>query len=80
MLTNVTVEAHAKNGLCVSFNGGVYRGSLDEDHLGGHRGLGVNRKKKGGGETKDGGDPSMWWKGVFKGKLARVRTEVGLQM
>jgi len=69
MLTEVQVEAHAKNGMCVSFMKGVYRGALDEDHLGGHRGVDEGKKKH---LDKESGDPSMWWKNVFKGKHAKV--------
>jgi hypothetical protein len=58
MLAEVKVEQHAKNGMCVSFIGGLYRGSIDEDHLGGWN----------GGDSKDG----MWWKGVFRGKHGKV--------
>ena len=77
MLTEVHVEAHAKNGLCVSFNKGVYRGSIDEDHLGGHRGVedgGKSKKmvEKGNDDECGSNDPTMWWKGVFKGKHAKV--------
>ena len=57
MLTEVKVEQHAKNGICVNFMGGLYRGSIDEDHLGGHSG------EKGEG---------MWWKGIFRGRHAKV--------
>ena len=69
MLTEVQVEAHAKNGMCVSFMKGVYRGALDEDHLGGHRGVDDGKKKH---LDKDSSDPGMWWKSVFKGKHAKV--------
>lgn len=69
MLTEVQVEAHAKNGMCVSFMKGVYRGALDEDHLGGHRGVDDGKKRH---LDKESGDPSMWWKNVFKGKHAKV--------
>ena len=69
MLTEVQVEAHAKNGMCVSFMKGMYRGALDEDHLGGHRGVDNGKKKH---LDKDTGDPSMWWKNVFRGKHAKV--------
>jgi hypothetical protein len=69
MLTEVQVEAYAKNGICVSFMKGVYRGALDEDHLGGHRGVDDGKKKH---LDKESGDPSMWWKNVFKGKHAKV--------
>lgn len=69
MLTEVQVEAHAKNGMCVSFMKGVYRGALDEDHLGGHRGVDEGKRKH---LDKESGDPTMWWKNVFKGKHAKV--------
>ena len=69
MLTEVQVESHARNGICVSFMRGLYRGALDEDHLGGHRGVDDGKKKH---LDKEAGDPSMWWKNVFKGKHAKV--------
>lgn len=75
MLTEVQVEAHAKNGICVSFMKGVYRGAIDEDHLGGHRGVDEGKKKH---LEKESGDPSMWWKNVFKGKHAKVRFLCGV--
>ena len=71
MLAEVSVEAFAKNGLCVSFHRGVYRGAIDEDHLGGHRGCAVESK---GGKEKD-GDQGMWWKGVFRGRHSKVREQ-----
>ena len=88
LIKDVSVEAFAKNGLCVTFNNGVYRGCLDEDHLGGHRGVTDEVTEEGGGESgsvvgmksksKNGmkkggeGDVSMWWRRVFKGKFAKV--------
>ena len=69
MLTEVSVEAYAKNGLCVSFHRGVYRGALDEDHLGGHRGCDVIGGKGSGKDENQG----MWWKGVFRGRHSKVR-------
>ncbi|KAL7495613.1 hypothetical protein ACHAWT_009608 [Skeletonema menzelii] len=73
MLAEVQVEAHAKNGMCVSFMKGVYRGALDEDHLGGHRGVDEGKKKH---LDKESGDPTMWWKNVFKGKLAKFTARI----
>jgi ribosomal protein S1 len=35
-LVNVKVESLARNGLCVSFLGGVFRGSIDLNHFGAH--------------------------------------------
>ncbi len=72
MLMKVQVEQHAKNGMCVSFMKGVYRGALDEDHLGGWRGC-DEKKKKGLGVADSKDDPNMWWKSVFRGKHAKVR-------
>jgi len=70
LISNIHVESFAKNGLCVQFNDGLYRGCLDDDNLGGHRGIVESGKKKDGkgGEGSDG----MWWKHVFKGKFAKV--------
>ena len=75
LISNIAVEAYAKNGLCVNFNEGVYRGSLDEDHLGGHRSSGSGSGSGGNkGSYRGGDDGSMWWKNVFKGKHAKVRS------
>ena len=73
----VNVEQHAKNGICVSFMRGVYRGAVDEDHLGGWRsdigsGDGNSRKKRSLNDDVVVGDGSMWWKSVFKGRHAKV--------
>ena len=62
MAVEVRVEQFAKNGICVNFMGGLFRGCLDEDHLGGWRGF---------DDEKKGGDV-MWWKNVFRGKHAKV--------
>jgi len=73
LISNIHVESFAKNGLCVTFNDGLYRGCLDDDNLGGHRsGSGVESKKKEGKKGGEGND-GMWWKHVFKGKFAKVR-------
>eukprot|EP00580_Thalassiosira_gravida_P017224 CAMPEP_0201661930 /NCGR_PEP_ID=MMETSP0494-20130426/4161_1 /ASSEMBLY_ACC=CAM_ASM_000839 /TAXON_ID=420259 /ORGANISM="Thalassiosira gravida, Strain GMp14c1" /LENGTH=2158 /DNA_ID=CAMNT_0048140171 /DNA_START=165 /DNA_END=6644 /DNA_ORIENTATION=+ len=74
MLTEVQVEVHARNGMCVSFKRGVYRGSIDEDHLGGHRSVDTATKSK--KLEKDGSDPSMWWKSVFKGKHTKFTARI----
>jgi len=75
MLMDVQVEQHAKNGMCVSFMKGVYRGALDEDHLGGWRSCDEKKKKGlGGGDSKE--DPSMWWKKVFRGKHAKFSARI----
>jgi len=39
LISEVQVEVHAKNGMCISFNKGVYWEILDEYHLGGHHGI-----------------------------------------
>jgi len=70
MLVETQVEHHAKNGLCVAFMKGVYRGAIDEDHLGGYRGM---QEKKLGGNVTDGG---MWWKNVFKGRHKIVTARI----
>jgi Ribonuclease G/E len=67
MLTEVKVEQHAKNGMCVNFMGGLYRGSIDEDHLGGWRDYGEK------------GDV-MWWKGVFRGRHGKVSCSLPLKL
>ena len=85
LLKDVRVEAFAKNGLCVTFNNGVYRGCLDEDHLGGHRGViddvmvegkagegGSSVMMKSKGKKGGEGDVALWWRRVFKGKFAKV--------
>jgi len=70
MLTEVRVEAHARNGLCVSFgDGGVYRGSIDEDHLGGHRPDTIS-------SVSDGGVPTIWWRNAFTGKRAKFTARI----
>lgn len=68
MLMEVRVEQHAKNGMCVNFMGGLYRGSIDEDHLGGWR-SGSDGKKN---DVERSGTDVMWWKNVFRGKHAKV--------
>ena len=63
MLVEADVEHHAKNGICVSFLGSVYRGSIDSSHLGGYLpDISTDPKLK-SQITSD-----MWWKGVFIGK------------
>jgi len=61
MLAEVKVEQYAKNGMCVNFMGGLYRGSIDEDHLGGWRNTTAENKGDG-----------MWWKSVFRGRNGKV--------
>ena len=79
LINNIQVETFAKNGLCVQFNNGLYRGSLDDDNLGGHR-SGSFESKKDGGKGEKGGSDGMWWKHVFKGKLAKVCSYLSLSL
>ena len=87
LIKDVSVEAFAKNGLCVTFNNGVYRGCLDEDHLGGHRGVtdevteeggesgsvvGMKSKSKNGMKKGGEGDVTMSWRRLYKGKFSKV--------
>ncbi|KAL7554857.1 hypothetical protein ACHAWF_018571 [Thalassiosira exigua] len=65
-LVEARVESRARNGLCVTFRGGTYRGSLDEDHLGGRRRADDDGK---GRKEDDGG--GAWWRSVFKGRHAK---------
>ena len=61
LISNIQVETFAKNGLCVTFNDGLYRGSLDDDNLGGHRSVsGVESKKKKDGKGEKGGSDGMF--------------------
>lgn len=78
MLTEVRVEAHARNGLCVSFgDNGVYRGSIDEDHLGGHRPDTTSDVvvSSGSGGSGD-GVPTMWWRNAFTGRRAKFTARI----
>jgi rRNA biogenesis protein RRP5 len=63
MLVEADVEHHAKNGICVSFLGSVYRGSIDSSHLGGYL-PDVSKDQK----LKSQIPSDMWWKSVFTGK------------
>ncbi len=70
MLLNVDVEHFARNGLCVTFMGNVYRGSIDSNNLGGYlpedfEGL------KDKARVND-----MWWKNVFVGKLRKFEARL----
>jgi hypothetical protein len=68
MLLDVDVEHFARNGLCVSLLGNVYRGSIDSGHLGGY--LPEHDKIKDVVNKSDLMD--MWWKKVFVGKNRKV--------
>lgn len=70
MLLQVDVEHFARNGLCVSILGNVYRGAIDSGHLGGYLPEEVQDTKtaiKIKSATSD-----MWWKNVFVGKNRTV--------
>eukprot|EP00979_Chaetoceros_neogracilis_P000704 scaffold162_cov267-Chaetoceros_neogracile.AAC.54 len=64
MLINVDVEHFARNGLCVTLLGNVYRGAIDSAHLGGYL---PEEDFKNKAATSE-----MWWKNVFVGKNRRV--------
>lgn len=65
MLLKCHVEHHAKNGLCVTFLGNVFRGAIDMVNLAGYW--------SGKGKMDGVRDPNVWWKDVFVGKLKSVR-------
>jgi len=64
MLINVDVEHFARNGLCVTLLGNVYRGAIDSAHLGGYL---PEEDFKNKAATSE-----MWWKNVFVGTNRRV--------
>ena len=64
MLVDVDVEHFARNGLCVSLIGNVYRGAIDSGHLGGYIPDEDFKHKNFVAE--------MWWKSVFVGKNRKV--------
>jgi len=68
MLLKCHVEHYARNGLCVTFLGNVFRGSIDMANLGGYF--------SGVGKLDGVKDPNLWWKDVFVGKLKTVRVFV----
>uniref|UniRef100_A0A7S4MZ58 S1 motif domain-containing protein n=1 Tax=Odontella aurita TaxID=265563 RepID=A0A7S4MZ58_9STRA len=61
MLTSVDVEHVAKNGLCVTFLGGAFRGAVEMGHLGGYCPPSVRDAGK------------IWWMDVFSGKAVKAR-------
>ena len=65
MLLKCHVEHYARNGLCVTFLGNVFRGSIDMANLGGYW--------SGVGKMDGVKDANLWWKDVFVGKLKTVR-------
>ncbi len=70
MLFQADVEHFARNGLCVSFLGGVYRGAVDSSHLGGF--LPENLEAKKIGQKIKSTESEMWWKNVFVGRRRSV--------
>lgn len=64
MLLKCHVEHYARNGLCVTFLGNVFRGSVDMVNLGGYW--------SGDGKMDGIKDPNLWWKDVFVGKNKTV--------
>jgi len=69
MLFDVDVEHFARNGLCVTFMGSVYRGAIDSSSLGGFLPEGYKNLKE-----KNSSD--MWWKSVFVGKLRKIKARL----
>ena len=70
MLVKADVEHFARNGLCVSILGNVYRGAIDSGHLGGYLPTDVedtSSKFKKKLEVSE-----MWWKNVFVGRNRSV--------
>lgn len=70
MLLSVDVEHFARNGLCVTFMGNVYRGSIDSNNLGGY----LPEDFEGLKDKSRGHD--MWWKNVFTGKLRKFNARL----
>jgi ribosomal protein S1 len=70
MLVKVDVEHFARNGLCVSILGNVYRGAIDSSHLGGY--LPENAEESKSLLKKNTKISEMWWKNVFVGKNRSV--------
>lgn len=68
MLLPVSVEHHAGNGICVTFMGHVYRGSIDSNNLGGFLPEDYDKYV----DKKQGTSNEMWWKSVFVGRLKSV--------
>jgi rRNA biogenesis protein RRP5 len=77
MLVESHVEHNARNGICVTFLGHVYRGSIDLANLGGYFHDSMNEVKKLVGKNNVGLSPSdMWWKHVFTGKLRTINARL----
>ena len=89
MMVEAEVEHCARNGLCVSFLGGSFRGAVEGSHLGGNAGWssssagdaeggeGDDKKKKRKSSKKKSKmsvGEEMWWKEAFSGKNRMVRT------
>lgn len=68
MLLQVDVEHFARNGLCVSILGNVYRGAIDSAHLGGYLPDDTEENQI----MKKVNTAEMWWKNVFVGKNRSV--------
>jgi len=73
MLLNVTVEHFARNGLCVSFLGHVFRGSIDSSNLGAQV---SDDMKKRGDILASKPVEQLWWKSVFVGDLRTVKARL----
>ena len=73
MLVSISVEHHARNGLCVTFLGNVFRGSIEMAHLGGFFSDKLSSLLQRLGKETSSDKKEMWWKEVFAGKLSNVR-------
>ena len=73
MLVSISVEHHARNGLCVTFLGNVFRGAIEMAHLGGYFSDKLSSLLQRLGKETSSDKKEMWWKEVFAGKLSNVR-------
>lgn len=73
MLVPVSIEHHARNGLCVTFLGNVFRGAIEMAHLGGYFSDKLSSLLQRLGKETSSEKREMWWKEVFSGKLSDVR-------
>jgi len=83
MLVKSTVEHYAKNGLCVSFLGGLFRGSIDLSHLGGFtppdnllEKIAAANRKRGERKKNSKNNNEQWYKQVFTGRLRHVMARI----
>jgi hypothetical protein len=72
MLVSASIDHHARNGLCVTFIGNLFRGAIEMAHLGGYFSDGVSSLIQRTGKETSSNKNGCWWKEVFCGKLAVV--------